>query len=539
MTQGGGAGERGAFARLARAGLLITITILASRVLGWLRLIVFAAVFGTSPELDAYFAAFRIPDAVFQLVAGGVLSSVLIPEIAGLRPQGERRAWRAVSGVTTILLVGVGSLATVALVAAPWLAPLIAPGFTPEQQALTADLSRIMLVSPLCFLLGSVAASVLNAEGRFAAAALAPIVYNLAIIIAAVALSPLLGVYALALGVVIGAMAFLAVQLVALSGQTTFRFTFGNPFADAAALGAARRLAPRSVGLAGTQLVFIACTGLASGLGVGAVTAFTLAFTALRIPVGLLGVPLGIVLFPSMARSIAVQATDEFRSMLVAATRLALWGAALVSALGVILSLEMATLLFGHGALERGTVRLVASTLLVLLLGVGAHSVNLVLARAFYALRDTRTPVLLTLGQVVLTVVVAAIGSSHLGLPGVAVGVAAGSWAKALAMLAILGLRGWLSVPSVAGAGGTAAGLAVVAGVAGYGAVAALHAVTAGLSPLPASATALVGGSVVATIAYVAGSAAMRLPELDRAVRIGREGFRRRGRRADVADQDG
>ena len=522
----GPADAGGSFGLLARAGLLLTGAILISRLLGWLRLIIITAIFGATPELDAYFAAFRIPDALFQLVAGGVLSSVLIPEIANLRRESDDRAWRAVSAVTTLLFIGIGVLAGFALIGAPLVAPLIAPGFTAEQQALTADLSRIMLVSPICFLLGAVAASVLNAEGRFAAAALAPIVYNLGIVIAALALSPVMGIHAVAVGVALGAVAFLGMQLLPLA-STSFRFTFGNPLADPAARQASLRLVPRSIGLAGTQLVFIACTMIASGLGVGAVTAYTLAYTALRIPVGLLGVPLGIVLFPSMARSAAANALEEFRRLLTAATRLALWAAALVTALGLLMPLEVSTVLYGHGALAGDAIGLVASTLAVFALGVGAHSLNLVLARAFYAARDTRTPVILTLIQVALSVTLAWMSSGTLGLPGVALGVAAGSWAKAIMMLVILHRARRLPAMSVARGGVAFVALAAVAGVAAWLVVSGVRAAAAGAGSTVEAALALVAGTVIGGGVYLAGSMVLRLPDVALAARIGREGLGR------------
>ena len=186
---------------IARAGLIVTAAFLLSRLLGWVRVLVLSSLFGAGRELDAFNTAFRIPDLIFQLVAAGALGSSLIPVVAGLLVGGERsRAWRVVSTVTNLMLLAFALLAAALGVLAPQLVAWIAPAFDADQAAETVVLTRIMLASPILLGLGAVATSVLNAEGRFAAAAVAPVLYNLAIIGAAVILSPSLGVTTAVLG---------------------------------------------------------------------------------------------------------------------------------------------------------------------------------------------------------------------------------------------------------------------------------------------------------------------------------------------------
>ncbi len=199
---------------LARAGIIVSGAFLVSRVLGYVRLVVIGNTFGATADLDAFFAAFRIPDLIFQLVAAGALSSALIPVISALFTTGEQaRAWRVVSTVINLMLIGLAVLAVGFFILAPVIVPIITPGFEGAQLDTTIELTRIMLLSPIFLALGAVATSVLNAGGRFAAAAMAPIVYNLAIIAAAVLLAPTLGVDGLALGVVAGSLGHLLVQL--------------------------------------------------------------------------------------------------------------------------------------------------------------------------------------------------------------------------------------------------------------------------------------------------------------------------------------
>ena len=196
----------GATLALARAGFIVTGAFLLSRILGYVRYVAIAAAVPDAQQLDAFFAAFRIPDFLFQLVAAGALSSALIPIIAGLLANDEEaRAWRVVSTVTTLMLGTLAILAAVVLLLAPGLVAMITPGFDAQELALTTELTRIMVLAPLFLAAGAVATSVLNARGRFGAAAIAPLAYNLAIIGGALFLVPVFGVAGLAIGVVLGA----------------------------------------------------------------------------------------------------------------------------------------------------------------------------------------------------------------------------------------------------------------------------------------------------------------------------------------------
>ena len=200
--------------KLVRAGIIVSAFFLVSRVLGFVRAVIVLNTFGAGPELDAFFAAFRLPDLIFQLVAAGALSSALIPVVSGLLGTGEEgRAWRVVSTVTNLMLAALLVLAAALFVLAPVIIPIITPGFDEAGWARTIDLTRIMLLSPIFLSLGSVATSVLNARGRFAASAIAPIVYNLAIIGGALVLGPSMGVTGLAVSVVAGSLGHLLVQL--------------------------------------------------------------------------------------------------------------------------------------------------------------------------------------------------------------------------------------------------------------------------------------------------------------------------------------
>ena len=177
-------GSESAFSQIARAAGLVVGLFLVSRVLGLVREMVISHQFGTSGDLDAYLAAFRLPDILFQVVAGGALASAFIPTFTGYLARDDRGGgWRLASSIINLVLTITAVVGLVSAILAPWLVGIIiAPGFGPERQALTARLMRLMLVTPVVFGVSGVIMGILNAQKHFLLPALAPIIYNLSII---------------------------------------------------------------------------------------------------------------------------------------------------------------------------------------------------------------------------------------------------------------------------------------------------------------------------------------------------------------------
>ncbi|HEY6571028.1 MAG TPA: murein biosynthesis integral membrane protein MurJ [Candidatus Limnocylindrales bacterium] len=431
----------GATLALARAGLIVTVAFLISRILGYVRYVAIAAAVPDAGQLDAFFAAFRIPDFLFQLVAAGALSSALIPIIAGLLAnEEEARAWRVVSSVTTLMLGTLAILAAVVLLLAPGLVATITPGFDAESLALTTELTRIMVLAPLFLAAGAVATSVLNARGRFGAAAMAPLAYNLGIIGGALFLVPAFGVAGLAIGVVLGAAGHLLVQVPTMrriGARIRPRMDLGDPQARRTLV----LMAPRALGLGATQVVFLVMTSLASTLPTGSITIFNFAFAILQIPIGVIGVPLGIVLLPSLARQAATGGMDAFRHLLVRGLSTLAWVMIAITALGIALAHDVVQLLFGFVGVGQTALDETGTTLAIFLVGLTAHSLIAVLARAFYALQDTATPVLAALIAVGVNILVATVLVGPLGLDGLAVAIATAAWLETLALVLLLKRR--------------------------------------------------------------------------------------------------
>lgn len=500
---------------LVRAGIVLTALYLVSRLLGWLRLSVLAATFGTGRELDMFYSAFRIPDLMFQLVAAGALASALIPMIAGLLATGERdRAWRVTSTVTNLMLLALLVLSAIFEVAAPVIVPAITPDFSPTELASTVDLTRIMLASPILLALGTVATSALNAQGRFGAAALAPVVYNLGIIAGALLLSAPLGVTGLALGVVAGSVAHLGVQVRPLL-RTGFHYRPSIDLRDPRARQTLVLLAPRAFGLGATQVVYLVVTSVASTLGTGAITEYNFAFSMLQIPIGVVGIPLGAVVFPSLARDHATGSSPDFVSLLMRASRLVVFLMLPLTGLVIVLSRPAVTVLFEYGRYDPVVTATIAATLSFFVLGLVAHAILPVLARAFYARQDTLTPVLAALLTVVLNSALAVALAGPYGLVGIATSFTIANGIEMIVLLVVLQHR--LPAFDLAALGRlfleAGAGTIAASVVAAF-ALGIVFGSTQAAAGKVASVAELVVGTVAFGVVFIALSSVMRIPEL-------------------------
>ena len=426
---------------LAAAGLIVTLASLASRILGYFRYVVIARAVPDPASLDAFFAAFRVPDFLFQLVAAGALASALVPVLAALFATGEdARAWRVLSTITTLILGALFVLAAVVLVAAPVIVPFIVPGFDPVRLQMTIDLTRVMVLSPLFMAGGAIVSAALNAKGRFAAASVAPLVYNLGIIAGAVFLVPVMGVTGLAVGVVIGAAGHLLVQVPGLAAAGA-RVRPRLDVRDAPTRRALVLMGPRALGLGATQIVFVVMTGLGTLLPIGSIAAFNYAFALLQIPIGVIGVPLGTVLLPSLSREAAIGGIDAFRRLLVRGLSMLAFVMIAITALGVVVSSDVVQLLYGFSHLDQQMLDWTAATLAMFMVGLTAHSLIAVLARAFYALQDTATPVVAGLLAVGVNILLGVALVGPLGLVGLATAIAIGAWLETVVLVLLLQRR--------------------------------------------------------------------------------------------------
>ncbi len=366
-----------------------------SRVMGLLREIVIARQFGTSAQLDAYLAAFRIPDLLFALMAGGALGSALIPVLADyLERDDERGAWRLASAVINWVVLVLGAAGVLAAVGAPVLVrTVIAPGFMPAQQELTAGLMRWMLISTVVFGVSGVVMGILNARQHFMLPALAPAIYNAAIILGAWLLGPGMGVQGAVVGVVLGAAGHLLVQLPALR-RLDVRYWPRLAPTDAGVREVGRLMAPRALGLAAVELNHLVNVILASGLAVGSLAALNYGRLMMLLPEGIIAQSVAIAAFPTFSALVARGQHAELRRVLLTTLRSVLY-LTLPATIGLILLREpLVETLLQRGAFDAHSSQATAWALLFYAFGLVGHALVEITTRAFYALHDPRTPVM-------------------------------------------------------------------------------------------------------------------------------------------------
>ncbi|MGD2103808.1 MAG: murein biosynthesis integral membrane protein MurJ [Anaerolineae bacterium] len=380
--------------RIAKAATLVMALFVLSRLLGLGRQMIVGALFGTSADLDAYLAANRITETVFLIVAGGALGSAFIPTFADrLAKEDETGAWQLASAVINLALIIMTAVVVLIAVLAPTLVrTFIAPGFDPSLQRLTIRLLRIMLVTPIVFGVSGVIMAALNAQQHFLLPALAPSVYNLSIIGGAVTLGPRLGVLGMAVGVVVGSVLHLLVQVPQLVRHgARFVLTLGLENPSVREVG--RLMAPRVLGTAVAQLNLVVNNTLATRMGAGAVSAINFAWMLMLLPQGVFAQAVGTAAFPTFAEQAARGELEKMQRALSATLR-AIFFLSIPATVGMIaVGKPVVSLLFERGAFGSGSTQAVAWALAFFSLGLVGHAGLEIVARAFYALHDTFTPV--------------------------------------------------------------------------------------------------------------------------------------------------
>ena len=433
------------------AVLLIGLSFLGSRLLGVARTAVIADQYGTSVELDAFWVAMRLPDLVFQLLAGATLASAFIPVYArALQHRGEQSAWRLASIVLNWVLIGTIALSVVVFFAAEWIVPALAPGLGEDsgiQDAIIDDavfLTRVLLLSPILFAVSGMLTGILHARRHFLLPAISPMLYNLAIILGALLLPGELGVEALVIGVVAGSGLHLMIQLPALStalarsgGGLGLHFDLG----DVEAREVLRLMGPRMLGLAAAQINLIVLTFFGSLVGDSSISALNFAWLLLMFPVGLFGMSMATAVFPSLAERAATGGPSAVNALVSQTLRFTLFLAIPASVGMLLLRDSIVATLLEHGAFDATATQLVSDALLFYSIGVFAHAAIEIVSRGFYVLGDTRTPVALAISSMLLNVILSAVLVGPLELKGLALALSISAIAEFLLLTLLLNGR--------------------------------------------------------------------------------------------------
>lgn len=427
---------------MAQSAALVMVMTIASGLLGVLRNSVIASRFGTGSDYAAYLAVFGLLDFIYRLVIGGALGSAFIPVFtAYLARRDEAGAWRLASTVLNIALVVVLAVAGIVALGAPLLVRyVVAPGFSPEQQALTVRLTRLLLIQPILLGVGGLAMAALNSFRRFLLTSLAPLVYNLGIIAGAYFLAPRWGIDGLVAGVWIGAGLYVPVLLPGLL-LCRARYSFAWDWKEAGVREVGRLLLPRLLGAAAFQVNFIAINALATFSGALAVTAIGYAYQIFFYPLNILGISLATVAFPTFSALANEGRMEEFRRTVVRMLRLVFFLSLPAAALLLVLRRPVIALLYERGSFTPEDTAATAYALLFYMLGLTSGCVTEIVVRAFYALHDTRTPVAVGVGVVVLNIALGAGLRLAIGYAGLALSFTITNTLGPLALLFLLRRR--------------------------------------------------------------------------------------------------
>ena len=383
------------------AAFLLAFSTLLSRLLGLLRDRLLAGKFGAGEELDIYFAAFRIPDFVYGVLVMGGITAAFLPVFSNyIRKESEGRwpesALDFANNVLNCFLILLVIICVVLAILAPWLIRIIIPGFSEESSQLTADLTRIMFLSPILFGLSNIFSGILHYFNKFLVYSLAPILYNLGIIIGILFFFPVFGIYGLAYGVILGAGLHLFVQVpAAVSSGYKYRriFNFNYPGLKRVF----RLMVPRSIGTAAYHINLIVITAIASTLAAGSIAIFTLANNLHYFPIGIIGISFALSVFPSLSRAWAEQRREDFLKELSSSLRQILFFIIPTAVLIFIFRAQLVRLVLGTGEFGWLETRLTAASLGVFSIGILGNSLIPLLSRSFFALHDTKTPVVIGL----------------------------------------------------------------------------------------------------------------------------------------------
>ena len=418
---------RGQINSITIAAFLVAISSLASRFLGIFRDRILAGEFGAGTNLDIYYAAFRIPDLIFNLLVLGALSAGFVPIFTSLIKDfaceeknncpANKDAWVLANNTLNFLLIGLGVISLLGIVFSDALTKIITPGFSPESQKATAALTRIMFLSPLFLGISGIFGGILQSFKRFLIYSLSPIFYNLGIIFGAIFFVDIWGLTGLAWGVVIGAFFHMAIQI-PIVYQLGFRYQLKIFWHDVNSWRIWKMMIPRTMSLAVSQVNLVVITIIASGLASGSLAIFNLANNLQSFPVGIFGISFAIAAFPSL--SIAAFDQKKLSISFSQTIRQILFFIVPATVFIIILRAQIIRVVLGTGNFNWSNTILTMNTLGFFALSLFAQATIPLLIRVFYARHNSATPLYLGFFAVVANILLSFYFAPRLGVAGLA-----------------------------------------------------------------------------------------------------------------------
>jgi putative peptidoglycan lipid II flippase len=387
-----------------QAALVLAVFSVLSQLLGLFRDRFLASVVGPSATLDVYYASFRAPDFIYNAVASLFSVTVLIPFITShIKKADEQKMNRFSDSLLSVYFLGMIVVSGVAFVLMPYIAHAISPGFSLSQHADLVTYTRIMLLSPILFGLSSLLSAFTQVKQKFLSFALAPLLYNLGIVVGIVFFYPLLGILGVIFGVILGAILHVLIQIPSLLSVSRFpRFTKNIDWKIIKEV--VKQSLPRTLGLSISNLTFITMSAIASLLVVGSISIFQLSYNIQTTPMMIIGISYAVAAFPTLTKLFSEDKKEEFMSLIHRATRNILFFSIPCALFFIVLRAQIVRLLLGTGVFSWNDTRLVAGALALFSISITAQSLILILVRGFYAKGNTKTPLKINFVGLIVTI---------------------------------------------------------------------------------------------------------------------------------------
>lgn len=394
--------------KMMKAAGFMAAANLVSRILGFVRESLMAGLFGKIGATDAYNTAFILPDLLYWLLVGGVLSAALIPVLSEYIAKGEEEeGWKVISSVTNVIFLALCALVVTAMIFAPKFIAFQVPGFTSQNKELAVYLTRILLMQPVILALSGIIMGILNSHKIFWPSAVGTVLYNASIIFFGALMSHSddpRSISGFAFGVVIGALANFLVQLPYLR-KVGWRY---YPVIDLKHPGVRKIIAlslPIIIMYTLNQLQVAVNSNLGSALIPGSLTAIWYSYRLFQVPIGIFALAIGVAVFPTMTEQAALRKTEDLIETISGVTRLVIYMTMPVSVGMIVLREPLITFLFQHGKFTANDTLLTSIPLFFFCLGMTAQAVIQILPRAFYAMQNTWTPVFIGLAAMLFSII--------------------------------------------------------------------------------------------------------------------------------------
>lgn len=390
--------------KISSVALTLAFFGLISRLFGLWRDRLLAGTFGAGQTLDIYYAAFKIPDLIYNLLVVGAISSAFIPVFQQYLAKDKDKIWEFTGNILNVLLLTLVILSIILILFAPLIIFFITPGFGKSSLDLTVKISRILFLSPLLLGISALISALLQAYSRFLITSLAPIFYNLGIIFGITFLAPSYGIWGLAYGVILGAFFHLIIQipsLISIGFKPKIILDFKNP----GLIKIVKLWFPRTLGLLALQINNIIATAIASSLTVGSIAIFNFADNLRWVPIGIIGVAFSTAAFPAMSLAYVQGKKTLFLKRFSLAVRQTCFIVIPISLLFFVFRAQIVRIILGTGEFGWDATRLTAAVLGLFSFGIFAAALLPLFTRAFFAFHNTKTPVFINIVSMIINIV--------------------------------------------------------------------------------------------------------------------------------------